>query len=142
MGLFIKSTKVLLLFFLILFSHHFSYLETKISHDLHKLISVRNILYSLSTKGEQYLLTAYSPTKEECDDSPFVTADGSRVRFGIVAGDKAFRFGTKLYVKGLGIYHIHDRGSSIKGKRLDIFFFCTNYAKQFGVQKRNVLILD
>lgn len=142
MDFFIKNTKALVLFFLILFSNKLNYFETKISHDLYRLISVRNILCSLSSKEEQYLLTAYSPTKEECDDSPFITADGSKVRFGIVAGDKVLRFGTKLYIKGLGIFHVHDRGGLIKGKRLDIFFFCTNYAKQFGVQRRNVLILD
>lgn len=119
-----------------------SLIERKIAEDINRLMTAKNILTSLSRSGKTYILTAYSPTVEECDQTPFITADGRRVEFGIVASCKKIPFGTKIYIQGLGIFRVHDRGGAIKNNRLDIFYFSTYYAKRFGVQKRRVIFLE
>lgn len=133
----------LLSFMIFMISPQKYLIENYIKSDLQKLILKRNALAKISKNGLTYLITAYSPTVEECDKNPFITADGSKVRFGIVAGcPKKFPFGSKIYINGLGIFYVHDRGGAIKNNRIDVFYFSTSYAKLFGVQKRKVILLE
>ncbi|MBD3252034.1 hypothetical protein GF380_06350, partial [Candidatus Uhrbacteria bacterium] len=55
-------------------------------------------------------MTAYTSRPEETDDTPFITADGSHVRDGIVAAN-FLPFGTKVRIPSLfgdQIFEVHD----------------------------------
>ena len=82
-------------------------------------------------------VTAYTSTVEECDSDPFITADGSRVRDGIIAAN-FLPFGTKFRVPeyfGDKIFTVHDRMNSRYGVRIDIWTERKADAKKFGVKK-------
>lgn len=49
-------------------------------------------------------------------------ASGKPVFPGMVAAPKEFAFGTKMYIPGIGMTEVADRGGAIKGNRLDIWF--------------------
>ncbi len=49
-------------------------------------------------------------------------ASGKPVFPGMVAAPKEFPFGTKMYIPGIGMTEVADRGGAIKGNRLDIWF--------------------
>ena len=39
----------------------------------------------------------------------------------VLACPPEFKFGQKVYIKGIGVATCHDRGGAIKGKRLDLW---------------------
>jgi len=86
-------------------------------------------------------LTAYSSTPEECDDSPFITADGSHVRDGIVAAN-FLKFGTRIRIPELfgdKVFEVHDRMNSRFSNRIDIWMEKVEDNRKFGI-KHNILI--
>lgn len=86
-------------------------------------------------------ITAYSSFPSECDDSPFVTADGSRVRDGIVAAN-FLKFGTRIRIPELfgdKIFEVHDRMNPRYANRIDIWMERKSDGRKFGI-KRNILI--
>lgn len=86
-------------------------------------------------------LTAYTSSLEECDDDPFVTADGSATRDGIVATN-ALPFNTRIRIPsvfGDKIFTVHDRMNKRYGKRVDIWMERKEDMREFGL-KRNVII--
>lgn len=86
-------------------------------------------------------VTAYSSVPWECDDTPFITADGSRVRDGIVAAN-FLRFGTRIRIPELfgdKVFEVHDRMSARYPDRVDVWMEKVSDNKKFGL-KRNVLI--
>jgi len=48
-------------------------------------------------------------------------ADGTAVYFGMLAAGKGYPFGTQIYVPGLGLGAVHDRGGAIRDDRLDVW---------------------
>ncbi len=58
-----------------------------------------------------------------------------------VAADKSIPFGTKVWIDGIGIRTVNDRGGSIKRRRLDLCVETREEALQFGRQNRKVIIL-
>lgn len=97
-------------------------------------------------KVKELTLTAYSPTVQECDSDPFVTASMKRVRPGIVAVsrdlfDQGWVFGKKVYVKGHGVFEIADLMNKRFKRRMDIFFPKTEDARRFGVKQTTVALL-
>lgn len=92
-------------------------------------------------------LTAYSPTRRECDDDPHVTASMTRVRSGIIAVSRdlfrqGWNFGKKVYVKGHGVFEIADLMNKRYTRRVDIFIPNTQEARNFGTQKSTIVLLD
>ncbi|MDW7998455.1 MAG: 3D domain-containing protein [Thermodesulfovibrio sp.] len=86
--------------------------------------------------------TAYSSCIEECDSTPFITASGAKVRWGIIAMDKRYKFGTKVYIPFFKkTFVVLDRGGAIKGNRIDIWFPSKEEAKKFGVKNLIVYVL-
>lgn len=86
-------------------------------------------------------MTAYTSSPLECDDSPFVTADGSRVRDGIVAAN-FLKFGTRIRIPELfgdKIFEVHDRMHKRFSNRLDVWVPTVSEGRKFGI-KRNVII--
>lgn len=81
-------------------------------------------------------VTAYSSTVDQCDDSPFITANGSWVRDGIVAAN-FLPFGAKIKlpaVAGDKVFSVEDRMNIKYNYRLDIWMPTREEAKKFGVQ--------
>ncbi len=102
---------------------------------------------SASAETESIIVTAtaYSPTPEECDNTPFITASGRRVRRGIIALSRdierefGVRFGDVLYLEGLGYYQFQDRMHRRWKRRVDIFHPTRQEAEDFGLL-RNVRV--
>ncbi|KKL16082.1 hypothetical protein LCGC14_2499180, partial [marine sediment metagenome] len=59
------------------------------------------------------IVTAYSPSKRQTDDSPLITASNQAVRGDGVAVSrdlflKGWTFGKKVWIQGIGLYTIND----------------------------------
>jgi len=62
-----------------------------------------------------------------------ITADGSKAKNGTIAADtRRYTFGTIMHVPGYGWGEVHDKGSAIKGNRLDLFFSSHKKALEWG----------
>ena len=96
-----------------------------------------------------FKITAYTAGYESTGKRPGhpaygITASGARVQENhtIAADWDLLPPGTKLMIEGLPhIYTVEDRGSAIRGKRLDIYIPCLQEALQWGVQERKVTII-
>jgi len=93
-------------------------------------------------------VTAYSPYEESTgkssDDPDFkVTASGTIATQGrTIAMDKRFPFGTLVKIEGFNeVFRVEDRGSKIKGNRIDLYFENVEDAVKFGKQKRKIYII-
>ena len=112
-----------------------------------RLASVRLSSDKVTTRASEPIailictVTAYSPTVQECDASPLVTASGKRVYVGGIAADlSVFPFGTILQIPGYNggkPCTVIDTGSLIRGKTLDVFMWSSEDARQWG-RRRNV----
>ncbi len=70
------------------------------------------------------------------------TASGLKARRGVVAVDTRFiPLGTRLYVPGYGFAVAADRGSAIRGNRIDLCFDTYGEAIRFGRRSVQVYIL-
>jgi len=93
-------------------------------------------------QGEiEVLATAYTSSRKECDDTPFITASNKRVRWGVIAMDKV-PFGTKVYIPFFKkVFVVEDRGRAIRGSRIDIWMPNRNDAIKFGKKRLIVYVL-
>lgn len=90
------------------------------------------------------LATAYSSTPDQTDDSPFVTAMGTRVRDGIVAAN-FLPFGTRIKlpeIYGNKIFVVEDRMNRHYWHVIDVWFPDRTSAKEFGVKRVTIEILE
>lgn len=92
-------------------------------------------------RGESWTVTAYCACARCTGDGDGVTASGQRVRWGIVAAPASLPFGTRLRIDGLGVFVVADRGGSIQGKRLDVYFESHDEAVAFGRRTMKVTVL-
>ena len=97
----------------------------------------------------QMRVTAYCPCVKCCGKwADGYTASGHKIKPGdkFVAAPKDIAFGTMIYIPGYGKAPTLDRGGSIKGDRLDVFFDDFNgisghdRALNWGVQNLEVRI--
>ena len=100
--------------------------------------------------SEVVTLTTYTPTAEECDSTPLITASGFKInesnpkRHRIIAVSRdlkrKYKFGTKLRIKGAGkydgTYTVRDVMDKRYTKRIDILVGKTD--KQTKVKKVKV----
>lgn len=96
------------------------------------------------TEVYKTIVTAYSSSVDETDDSPFITASGERVVDGIVAAN-FLPFGTKIRIPeifGDKIFVVKDRMASRHSKKIDIWFETKDLAKAFGRKNLIVEVLD
>ena len=96
------------------------------------------------SKTIRSILTAYSSTLDQTDDTPFITASGTRVREGVVASN-FLAFGTKVQIPeifGDKIFIVEDRMAKKHQDKIDIWFPERHLAKQFGVQEAEVIVLE
>jgi 3D (Asp-Asp-Asp) domain-containing protein len=90
-----------------------------------------------------YRVTAYCPCSKCCGKwSDGMTASGAPVKGKLIAAPKDIPFGTWLNVPGYGWAEVKDRGGSIKGKRLDVFFESHQEAMNWGVQYLEIRLWD
>jgi 3D (Asp-Asp-Asp) domain-containing protein len=96
-------------------------------------------------KKMKVVITGYSSTIWETDDTPELTASGSVVREGIVANN-GLPIGTKIKIPELygdKIFVVEDRMSWAKGKyHVDIWFPDYFQAKNFGAKRTYIEILE
>lgn len=82
-------------------------------------------------------MTSYSPRKCETDDTPFLAAGGP-VGEGTVAisNDLEMELGWKMhdhiFIPGHGIYKVNDRMNERWTRRIDVFHFDTNLARNIN----------
>lgn len=50
--------------------------------------------------GTIAIVTAYTSSVDETDDTPFITASGERTKRGVLACPKKYEFGTKVLIEG------------------------------------------
>lgn len=70
-----------------------------------------------------------------------ITASGYKLQNGskIIAAPADIPFGTKIYIPGYGLATVEDRGGSIKGNCLDVYFHTHKEALEWG---RQILLVE
>jgi 3D (Asp-Asp-Asp) domain-containing protein len=95
-------------------------------------------------KTIKVVITAYSSCPLETDDTPFLTANGSEVKEGIVANN-LLPFGTEIRIPelyGNKVFVVQDRMNSKKGYyHVDIWFPSKKQAIDFGAVQTYIEIL-
>ena len=95
-------------------------------------------------KTVNVIVTAYSSTPDQTDDTPFITASGNWVRDGIVATN-ILPMGTKIKIPevyGDRIFVVDDRMHPRKQYNVDIWFSSYWEAKNFGVKRTYIEVLE
>lgn len=91
------------------------------------------------------VVTAYTSSPEETDDTPFITASGKYVKDGIIANN-LLPFGTKVRIPELygdKIFIVEDRMHTRKGKyQADIWMAEKVKAVNFGAKVVEIEILE
>jgi 3D (Asp-Asp-Asp) domain-containing protein len=106
-------------------------------------LAVGTSVYRGGATNEFYMVaTAYSPTVQETDGNPWMTASGMKSGRGVVAVDpKVIPLGSKLYVEGYGYAIAGDTGGAIKGDRIDVFFYSSGETAKWGRRWARVFVL-
>ena len=88
-----------------------------------------------------FKLTAYCACSKCCGKSDGITASGVKAVEGvtIAADTRVLPFGTKVIINGHE-YIVQDKGGSIKGNRIDVYFDSHQKALEFGVQHKEIFI--
>ncbi len=86
--------------------------------------------------------SAYDPTAGRGKGATFRTSTGLRAQFGVVAVDpRVIPMGTKLFVEGYGFAVAADKGSAIKGNRIDLCYNTYGECIRFGRKTVKVHVL-
>jgi len=89
------------------------------------------------------LVTGYSSSLEETDETPFITASGKYVKKGIVAAN-FLPFGTKIRLPdifGEQVFVVEDRMNKKYSDKIDVWFESKEKAQNFGVKISKIEIL-
>jgi len=96
-------------------------------------------------KTIKVVITAYSSTPDQTDDTPFITASGKYVRAGIIANNM-LPFGTKIKIPKLygdQIFVVEDRMNRRKSDyHIDIWMPTKTSALNFGVKTAEIVVLE
>lgn len=95
-------------------------------------------------KVRQVWVTAYSSTPEETDDTPFITANNTEVRDGIIAAN-FLPFGARVQIPevfGDKIFTVTDRMHARKRNFVDIWMPERDQALAFGIRRVEIVLLD
>lgn len=88
-------------------------------------------------------VSAYTSEVAQCDSTPFTTANGTRVRDGIVAAN-FLKFGTRIRIPeyfGNQVFEVHDRMNARYSYRIDIWMLQKSDARAWGVRNVKIEIL-
>lgn len=87
-----------------------------------------------------YVITAYCGCSKCCGKSDGITASGTTATAGrTVAAPSSLAFGTELIIDG-HTYVVEDRGGSISGNRIDIYFASHQDALNYGRRTVDVYV--
>jgi 3D (Asp-Asp-Asp) domain-containing protein len=89
-------------------------------------------------------ISAYSSTVDQCDASPFITANGAYVYDGLIAAN-FLPFGTKVKIPSLfgdKIFTVEDRMNKRYDKKIDVWFADRESAIEFGVRTAKIQIVS
>jgi len=89
------------------------------------------------------LITAYSSSPEQTDETPFITASGKYVHHGVVAAN-FLPFGTRIRIPeifGDKVFVVEDRLDKRYNDRVDVWFPTKEGALKFGQQITEIEIL-
>ena len=106
-----------------------------------KFIKPKENIKIVPKKKMRVLATAYSSTVDQCDSSPFITANGTHVHDGTLAAN-FLKFGTKVKFPALygdKIFIVEDRMRS--NTKVDLWFPTRQEAKNFGARVVEMEIL-
>lgn len=95
-------------------------------------------------KTYEVVLTGYSASIDETDDTPLITASGEWVGDGVAASN-FLPFGTQIKIPevfGSKIFTIKDRMNPRHNDKIDIWFESRELAKNFGAKKAQVQVLE
>lgn len=105
------------------------------------------IFHSSALAGSAWKITAYCACVKCCGKADGITASGKKAQYGFVACNW-LKFGTRLYVSGLGYFTVQDRGAkSLFGskknhiKHLDVYLPTHSKARKFGVKFLEVTVI-
>ncbi len=124
-----------------------------LSRDRNLMFTQGNALLSYSQPPNQdsqiirridVVVTGYSSTPEQTDDTPFITAQGTAVRDGIVAAN-FLPFGAKIKmptIYGDKVFVVEDRMHPRKKYQVDIWFPNTEQAIHFGAVSTYIEVLE
>lgn len=84
-------------------------------------------------------VVASGPSKGEYK-KPGRTASGEKARRGTIAASSMYPFGTVMDVPGYGRGVVRDRGSAIRGEKIDVFFERHRDALAWGRQRLRVKV--
>lgn len=85
------------------------------------------------------IVTGYSSTPDQTDDTPEIMASGKKVYEGAAACPRKYKFGTKIEVNGK-LYTCEDRMHIRFDDRFDIWYPTRMDAKIHGKQQLNVVV--
>jgi 3D (Asp-Asp-Asp) domain-containing protein len=87
-------------------------------------------------KSGKVMATAYNSMASQTDDTPWITASGTRCREGVIASN-FLPIGTKVLIDGFGdqIFIVEDRMNKRYQHRIDIWFREYHEAMNFGIRK-------
>ncbi len=98
-----------------------------------------------TVKTIKVVITAYSSTPDQTDNTPFVTASGKHVRAGIIANNM-LPFGTKVKIPKLygdQVFVVEDRMNRKKSNyHIDIWMPSRPLAVNFGVKTAEIEVLE
>ena len=93
-------------------------------------------------------LTTYNAVASQCDGNPLVTADGTKIdlvklskgeiNYCAVSRDllRYFKYGTRIYIDGLGVYEVHDTMNKRYSRYVDVL----QDRKQPNFKKNNIKV--
>ena len=98
-----------------------------------------------AVKTIKVVITAYSSTPDQTDDTPFITASGKHVAEDIIANNM-LPFGTKIRIPELygdKVFVVGDRMASYKSKyHIDLWMPSKTLAINFGVKTAEIEVLE
>jgi 3D (Asp-Asp-Asp) domain-containing protein len=107
----------------------------------------QNSLQPAAQAEERYTtvrtVTAYTSTVDQCDSTPFITANGTRVHDGIVAANW-LKFGTHVRIPemfGDKVFIVTDRMNPRFADRMDIWMDDYSAAVKFGARRLTIEVL-
>ncbi len=118
-----------------------------VAHDLESAIAETSLVDI--SGGERVkkkmvvVITGYSSTPDQTDDTPFITASGAHVEDGIVAAN-FLPFNTKVQIPKLfgdKVFVVKDRMNRRFSDRMDIWFADRSTALKFGKRTAEIVVL-
>ncbi|PWV95939.1 uncharacterized protein YabE (DUF348 family) [Paenibacillus cellulosilyticus] len=105
-------------------------------------VSLKGISFKAKKVLKNVTLTAYSAGVKSTGKSAShpqygITASGAKVKEGrtIAVDPNVIPIGWWVYIEGIGFRRAEDKGSAVKGNKIDVYYDSEDYAEDFGTKK-------